>query len=139
MKYDLDLYIARDFQLKEFVISNFYNDEQQQRVIESLTDDVIMNIVKLSAQLQVLRDYIGKPIHINIAFRPVWWEHLQGRSGNSQHTLGKAGDIRVEEVTPQEVKEIIEELISKGNMLQGGLSAYNTFTHYDHRKTKARW
>ena len=34
---------------------------------------------------------------------------------------------------------LIEELINEGLILQGGLGDYPTFTHYDIRKTKARW
>jgi hypothetical protein len=40
---------------------------------------------------------------------------------------------------PVEVFAIIEDLIDRGDMLQGGLGLYNTFVHYDIRKTKARW
>ena len=69
----------------------------------------------------------------------MWWEHKQGRSGNSQHCLGKAADIVVPGMTPDEVADKIEELISNGDMLQGGLGRYNAFTHYDIRKTKGRW
>jgi uncharacterized protein YcbK (DUF882 family) len=79
------------------------------------------------------------PITINIAYRPVFYELSKGRSGNSQHTLGKAADIKVKGFTPQQIADEIEKLIEKGDMLQGGLSAYSTFVHYDIRKTKARW
>ena len=54
-------------------------------------------------------------------------------------SLGKASDIVIEEMTPQETFELIDLLINEGELLQGGLSAYATFTHYDIRKTKARW
>jgi len=33
----------------------------------------------------------------------------------------------------------IEDAISNGEMLQGGLGLYDTFVHYDIRGTKARW
>ena len=58
---------------------------------------------------------------------------------SSQHVLGKAADIVVKGLEPKLVYEIIEDLIDKGDMLQGGLGLYDTFVHYDIRKTKARW
>ena len=33
---------------------------------------------------------------------------------------------------------IIEELIDMGHMLQGGLGLYDTFVHYDIRRTKVK-
>ena len=51
----------------------------------------------------------------------------------------RAGDIKIKGMTPKEVKEVIEELISKGEMVQGGVGLYTTFVHYDVRGRKARW
>jgi uncharacterized protein YcbK (DUF882 family) len=53
--------------------------------------------------------------------------------------MGRAADIVIKGMTPIEVSKIIEELISKGDMLQGGLGIYSSFVHYDIRVTKARW
>lgn len=136
---NLDQNITENFKLSEFVLSEFYNEDQQQIVIDDLTPDILCNIQKLANQLQTLRNKVSKPILINIAFRPLWWEKLQGRNGLSQHTLGKAADIRVLGMKPSVVHKTIEEIISDGDMLQGGLGKYNTFTHYDIRRTKARW
>lgn len=131
--------LTKNFTLKEFTVNRWANEEQQKRSDESLTADVLCNIQELSNNLQVLRDYLNAPISINIAFRPKWWELLKGRSGKSQHTLGKAGDIVVEGYTPKQVAKAIIKLISEGKMSQGGLKAYNSFTHYDIRGHKARW
>ncbi len=101
--------------------------------------DVSYNIIKLSQQLQYLRDYTDKPIHINSSYRSPEHNKKIGGSKTSQHLLGKAADITIKELTPKLVYQIIEDLISKGDMLQGGLGLYDTFVHYDIRKTKARW
>lgn len=53
--------------------------------------------------------------------------------------LGKAADITIQSLKPAEVFVLIEELIDMGHLLQGGLGLYDTFVHYDIRKTKARW
>ena len=57
----------------------------------------------------------------------------------SQHLGGKAADIVIEGVTPDEVADAIDFLIECGLMKEGGLGRYDTFTHYDIRGTKARW
>jgi len=133
--------LTKNFNLSEFLYSKWFDKETQTKVISlyNNTDSIKHNIQKLACQLQTLRDHLSVPITINIAYRPVFYELSKGRSGNSQHTLGKAADIKVKGFTPQQIADEIEKLIEKGDMLQGGLSAYSTFVHYDIRKTKARW
>ena len=53
--------------------------------------------------------------------------------------MGRAADIVVKGMLPIELSKIIEDLISKGEMLQGGIGIYSSFIHYDIRGTKARW
>lgn len=133
--------ITNNFSLDEFIYSEFFGTYQDE-VITSFNENysnLLPNIQKLANNLQVLREYLNKPIYINIAYRPEWWEIKQGRSGLSKHCLGIAADIRVDGLTPIEVSKTIEHLISDGHMLQGGVGVYNTFVHYDIRKTKARW
>ncbi len=135
--------LTENFELKEFIVSRFYNEEQQERVLsdfESNKTELLPNIQKLANQLQVLRDYFDSPIIINIAYRPKWYELEKGRSGNSKHVLGLAADFNVKGKSTQEVREAIETLISKGDMLQGGLGKYSTFVHYDcFNGGKRRW
>ena len=101
--------------------------------------EVYENVIKLSGQLQKLRDYTGRAITINSAYRCHEHNRKSGGSSRSQHLLGKAADITIEGLKPAEVYRLINELIDMGLMLQGGLGSYKSFTHYDIRKTKARW
>ena len=101
--------------------------------------EVYENIIKLASQLQFLRDYTGRPITINSAYRCPDHNAKVGGSKTSQHLLGKAADITIQSLKPAEVFVLIEDLIDMGHMLQGGLGLYDTFVHYDIRKTKARW
>ena len=101
--------------------------------------EVYENIIKLASQLQFLRDYTGRPITINSAYRCPEHNAKVGGSKTSQHLLGKAADITIQSLKPAEVFVLIEDLIDMGHMLQGGLGLYDTFVHYDIRKTKARW
>ena len=100
------------------------------------------NMVKVANQLQILRNYIGKPITINSGYRSEEYNaSIKGSSKKSQHVMGRAADIVVKGMTPVEVTEVIERLISNGDMLQGGLGLYEKkgFVHYDIRGTKVRW
>ena len=56
-----------------------------------------------------------------------------------RHILGKAADIVVSGIKTGFLYQYIEDAISNGEMLQGGLGLYDTFVHYDIRGTKARW
>ena len=100
------------------------------------------NMVKVANQLQILRNYIGKPITINSGYRSEEYnESIKGSSKKSQHVMGRAADIVVKGMTPLKVHTTIELLIDKGDMLQGGLGLYEKkgFVHYDIRGIKVRW
>lgn len=134
--------MTKDFDIKEFLYSRFYAEANvQDKVIESYEQDVAVqdNLQILAEQLQVIRDYIAKPIQINIAYRPYWWEKQRGRNGKSQHCLGKAADIVVKGMGTKELHKAILELIEQGKIVNGGVGLYNTFIHYDIRPYPARW
>jgi len=119
--------------------NNFNSSEFDSNDGSEMPKDVLLNIQKLANQLQVLRDALGVSITVNSGYRSPSHNSKIGGSKNSQHLLGKASDITADGYTPAQVHAKIEELIKSGDMLQGGLGSYSTFTHYDIRKTKARW
>jgi uncharacterized protein YcbK (DUF882 family) len=100
---------------------------------------VVGNLKKLAENLQVLRDYLGKPIKVNSGYRSPLYNIKIGGAKNSQHLFGKASDIVVDGYTPQQVFDAIETLQARGEMAIGGLKAYGAFTHYDIRGHSARW
>jgi len=105
-----------------------------------MPDDVLVNITKLASQLQFVRDNLTRPITINSAYRCKTHNKSIGGSINSQHILGKAADIVVSGLDPiLDTYDYLDDLMRTGEILQGGLGMYKTFTHYDIRKTKARW
>jgi uncharacterized protein YcbK (DUF882 family) len=118
---------------------NFSKEEFDCNDGSEMPINVYHNMVKVANQLQTLRDYIGKPIQVNSAWRSEEYNASIGGVKNSQHIMGRAADIVIKGMTPIEVSKIIEELVSKGDMLQGGLGIYSSFVHYDIRGTKARW
>ena len=119
--------------------TNFSLEEFKCKDGSEIPNDVLPNITKLAQQLQVLRDSVGKPIHINSAYRSPKYNAKIGGVKNSQHLKGKASDIVIKGLTPKEVALIIEGLIENGKMMQGGIGIYPKFTHYDIRGIKARW
>lgn len=97
------------------------------------------NVLKLATNLQVLRDEIGLPITIVSGYRTTAHNRKVGGKPASKHLLAMAADIKIQGMTPSEVFDKINSLIDSGKMLQGGLSKYPTFVHYDVRGVKARW
>lgn len=97
------------------------------------------NLQILAEQLEVLREHFQKPITINSGYRSPEHNAKIGGTENSQHLLGKAADIVIDGISPDEVADAIEFLIEGKMMKQGGLGRYVDFTHYDIRGKKSRW
>tara|TARA_B110000211_G_C13822478_1_gene439880 strand:+ start:73 stop:453 length:381 start_codon:yes stop_codon:yes gene_type:complete len=118
---------------------NFSKEEFDCNDGSEMPINIYHNMVKVANQLQTLRNFLNKPIHINSAYRSEEYNASIGGVSNSQHIMGRAADIVVKGMTPIEVSEVIEDLIKKGDMLQGAIGIYSSFVHYDIRGTKARW
>lgn len=101
--------------------------------------EVKQNLKVLAEQLEVLREHFQKPININSGYRSPEHNAKVGGAENSQHLLGKAADVVIDGVSPDEVADAIEFLIDNKMMKQGGLGRYVDFTHYDIRGKKSRW
>lgn len=121
------------------ITKNFSLEEFKCKDGSEIPNDVLPNIIELAKNLQVLRDAIGKSITINSGYRSPKYNAKIGGVKDSQHVKGKASDLRVSGMTPKELAEVIEELIKRKKMKEGGIGIYPNFTHYDIRGTKARW
>jgi uncharacterized protein YcbK (DUF882 family) len=55
------------------------------------------------------------------------------------HVKGKAADITIQGLTPNQIAAVIFMLIEQKKIKQGGVGIYPNFVHYDIRGTKARW
>ena len=102
-------------------------------------EDLVDNVKLLAENLQVLRDYIQKPIIVISGYRTLEYNTKIGGAKRSLHLVAKAGDIIVPDITPLEIKDTILQLIKEGKMKEGGIGIYSTFVHYDVRGWKARW
>ena len=121
---------------------NFSKSEFECKCGCEMPNDVLDNIKLLAIQLQTIREYVGQPIKINSAYRCEFHNSITKGVKKSQHILGKASDITINTFTPDEVADVIENLLVNemlGSFYIGGLGRYNTFTHLDIRDYKARW
>jgi len=118
---------------------NFSKEEFDCNDGSEMPINIYHNMVKVANQLQILRDELKKPIHINSAYRSEDYNKQIGGVKNSQHIMGRAADIAIKGMTPIEVSKVIERLISNGDMLQGGIGIYSSFVHYDIRGERRRW
>ena len=83
------------------------------------------------------------PITINSGYRCEAHNSSDAVKGskNSQLLLGKAADIVINGLDPVlDTYDYLDDLMRTGEILQGGLGMYKSFTHYDIRSNiKARW
>lgn len=121
--------LSTNFDLKEFASAD--GKEPNAEVLKNLTE--------LAKNLEVLRSHIKAPIRITSGYRSKEHNARIGGALKSFHVLGMAADIQVAGMKPEQVAKAIELLIANGKMLEGGIGIYRTWTHYDIRKTKARW
>ena len=85
--------------------------------------------------LQKIRSHFNKPVNINSAYRTPTHNKKEGGAAYSQHLYGTAVDIKVTGVTPKQVAQYAETLLSG----RGGIGIYSNFTHIDVREIKSRW
>lgn len=75
------------------------------------SEEVVKNLERLAKTiLQPLREYLGRPVTINSAYRSPRVNASVGGSPRSQHMLGEAADIRVANMPVTELVETIKDL-----------------------------
>lgn len=98
------------------------------------------NVNDLIKQLKELQSVIGGKIKIVSGYRTPSHNIKVGGVASSQHLVGLGTDFRSSTtLTPTQIANKIETLISQGKMKQGGIGIYPNYVHYDIRGTKARW
>lgn len=90
--------------------------------------------------LELLREYVGGPLHINCGFRCLTHNRTLGSQDDSQHPLGLAADVAVPDgFTVEQFAEIAEQVNA---FADGGIGRYPTrgFIHVDVRHDgPVRW
>lgn len=84
--------------------------------------------------LDILRNQVGKPVHITSGYRTPTRNKAVGGAKYSYHTRGMAADIRVNGMTPKEVANKLNKIIPFGC----GIIVYSTWVHIDTRRKTYR-
>jgi len=92
---------------------------------------------ELVSALQALRDLAQVPIHVSSGYRCPAHNASVGGLSASQHTQGKAADIRLDGLSVPQMYVLACEIPAFNN---GGVGLYDSgFIHVDVRGARARW
>ena len=117
-----DTLLAPNFSLREFV-----------RDVDPIPAPAVLdNLYRIANRLQTLRDLLGKPIFIHSGYRTPDHNRDVGGAPKSLHLEGKAVDIHVPDMSPQELYTLLRNW-------SGGMGLYKYHLHLDIRNTNARW
>ena len=94
------------------------------------SDTVVLHTEFIVNKLQKIRTHFNKPVTINSAYRTPTHNKKVGGSSNSYHVKGRAFDIVVKGVTPNEVAKYAQSIGIKG------IIQYSWGVHVDSRATK---
>lgn len=97
--------LSEHFTLEELTVSE---TAARQGLDNTPTGDALANLTRLAAFLEDVRELLGKPIHVNSAYRAPEVNASVGGSKTSQHCLGLAADLRVTGMTPDQVVKAIK-------------------------------
>ena len=104
--------------------------------------DAIMIDQTLVVLLQAIREHFNKPITITSGYRTAAHNAAVGGAKSSQHLLGRAADIQVQDTDPLAVAAYAESLMPGW----GGVGRYPVkagrtkgWVHVDTRAKKSRW
>ena len=87
----------------------------------------LSNLVRLAAFLEEVKTVLGgKPVMINSAFRAKLINDAVGSKDSSQHRVGCAADIRVPNMTPDEV---VKAVIASGIEYDQIIREFDRWTH----------
>jgi len=92
--------------------------------------------LELVAALEMLRELVGVPIHINSGCRCKSHNRRVGGAKNSRHMVGDAADIHCKGVLPFRLASLAKKVPAFND---GGIGIYEHWVHVDTRDGKARW
>lgn len=120
MDTDANENVGKHFKVKEFAC----RDGSQVVFI----DEYLVSI------LDILRNQIGKPVHVNSGYRTPTRNKAVGGAKYSYHMRGMAADIRVNDMSAKEVANKLNKIVPA----ECGIIVYNNWVHFDVRKSKYR-
>jgi len=97
-------------------------------------DQELANLVRLAEFLEQVKTLLsGKPIMINSAFRSEEVNRAVGSKDTSQHRRGCAADIRVPDMTPDEV---VQAIMGSGLPYDQVIREFDRWTHVSIQNTE---
>lgn len=96
----------------------------------------------MASALEVIRAAVGKPVQVISGYRCAAHNRKVGGAVNSRHTWGDAVDIQVQGMSGTELRDLVEQLIARKQLPDGGVGTYSKKVltlHYDLRGIRARW
>lgn len=117
---DANKNIGKHFKVKEFACK----DGSQVIFVDSY----------LVAILDILRNQVGKPVHINSGYRTPERNKAVGGAKYSYHMRGMAADIRVNGMKSKEIANKLNEIVPN----ECGIIVYKYWVHIDTRTKKYR-
>lgn len=118
MDTDANKKIGQHFRVQEFAC------QDGSQIV--FVDDYLISI------LDILRNQVGKPVHITSGYRTPTRNKKVGGAKYSYHMRGMAADIRIEGMTAKEIANKLNEIVPDGC----GIIVYNTWVHFDVRSGK---
>lgn len=89
----------------------------------------------LVSLLEEVRTRFGHPLAVVSGMRCAAHNRAVGGAPSSMHLEGKAADVKIRAVHPDDVADFLESLCPDGC----GIGRYDDFTHIDVRPGPARW
>ena len=114
---DGKIQLSENFKVKEFACKDN-------------SDKILIDVTFVKTHLQDIRTHFGKPVIVNSAYRTETYNRYVGGAKNSYHMKGRAFDISIKGVSPQEIAKYAASIGVPG------VIQYNTFVHVDSRDTK---
>lgn len=137
--FDRDIKLTKNIALWE-AIEGTRKDSDPKKIEmawATLQREHLYNLMRVARLWQLARDLYDKPLIITSGYRPIAWEKIRGRSGNSQHTLGNAIDGYIDGIDLVEVYKFFQEILPNNG--GRGLYLQEGFIHLDDRPVFAEW
>ncbi|WP_271404998.1 D-Ala-D-Ala carboxypeptidase family metallohydrolase [Tenacibaculum soleae] len=127
--------LSKNLTLGEIRKSSFVKDDEKNLFAYVPIDTRVIQA------FQILRDALGSPVTVNSSFRSVRYEISRKRTGESQHTYGKALDLSgvglVELLTEAlETKNKLYQRLRNVGVNAFGIYVEDNFIHIDVREPK---
>ena len=115
--------LSENFTLEEMIASEAAS---RHHIDQTPSNEVLMNLRRLALFLEDVRKLLGKPIHINSAYRSPLANEAVGGKKTSQHCRGTAADLKVKGMTPNEV---VSAIVKSGLQYDQVIREFDAWTH----------